>query len=94
MTKPGDVAASESNGPYTHVVRNAGSSVFEVLDVELLKRPTKAGSRQLLAKVEAESQRSGFQWTLAPGAMSAMHTDERPYLIISATPLMLKMMDP
>ena len=34
-TKPGGVAASESNGPYTHLVHNAGNTVFEVLDVEV-----------------------------------------------------------
>ncbi len=41
LTKPGDVAASESNGPYTHRVHNIGAVNFEALDVELLHRPTK-----------------------------------------------------
>jgi len=93
-TKPGDVAALESHGPYTHLVHNAGNTVFEVLDVELLQRPTKA-SGPAAGKVEAENPSARvYKWTLAPGATSAMHTHERPYLIISATPLMLKMTDP
>ena len=93
-TKPGNVAASESSGPYTHVVRNAGNAVFEVLDVELLQRPTKP-SALAAGKVEAENPSARvYKWTLAPGSASAMHTHERPYLIIAATPLMLKMTDP
>ena len=92
-TKPGDVAALASNGLYTRV-HNAGNAVFEVLDVELLHRPTNA-SGPAAAKVEAENPSARvYKWTLAPGATSAMHTHERPYLIISATPLVLKMTDP
>jgi len=93
-TKPGDVAALASNGPYTHLVHNAGGAVFEVLDVELLRRPTNA-SGPAAGKVEAENPSARvYKWTLAPGATSAMHAHERPYLIISATPLVLKMTDP
>ena len=93
-TKPGDVVALESNGPYTHLVHNAGDTVFEVLDVELLHRPATA-SGPAAGKVKAENPSARvYQWTLAPGATSAMHTHERPYLIISATPLVLKMTDP
>jgi quercetin dioxygenase-like cupin family protein len=93
-TKVGRAVALESNGPFTHLVRNAGNAVFEALDVELLHRPTKAAG-PAAGKVEAENPSARvYKWTLAPGAMSAMHTHERPYLIISATPLMLKMTDP
>jgi len=92
--KVGRVVALESNGPYTHQVHNAGASVFEALDVELLHRPTNA-SGPAGAKVEAENPSARvYKWTLAPGATSAMHTHERPYLIIAATPLVLKMTDP
>ena len=93
LTKPGDVAASESRGPYTHRVHNAGTVEFEALDVELLHRPATA-SGAAAGKVEAENPSARvYKWTLAPGAASAMHTHERPYLIISATPLALKMTD-
>ena len=94
LTKPGDVAASESKGPYTHRVHNAGAAEFEVLDVELLHRPATA-SGPGAGKVEAENPSARvYKWTLAPGSASAMHTHDRPYLIIAATPLMLKMTDP
>jgi quercetin dioxygenase-like cupin family protein len=93
-TKPGDISTSESKGPYTHRVNNLGSDVFEVLDVELLHRPMQPAGTTA-AKVEAENPSARiYKWTLAPGASSAMHTHERPYLIVSATPLVLKMTDP
>ena len=93
-TKPGDVAALVSNGTYTHLVHNASSVLFEVLDVELLHRPTTAAG-PAAGKVEVENPSARvYKWTLSPGAASAMHTHERPYLIISPTQLVLKMTDP
>ena len=58
-----------------------------------------SGRRTLLLQPEARQNAENpsarvYKWTIAPGASSAMHTHERPYLIISATPLMLKMTDP
>jgi quercetin dioxygenase-like cupin family protein len=94
VTKPGDVAALESNGPFTHLVHNASNVSFEALDVELLHRPASA-SGAAAGKLEAENPSARvYKWTLAPGATSSMHTHARPYLIISATPLVLKMADP
>jgi quercetin dioxygenase-like cupin family protein len=92
-TKPGDVAALESNGPFTHLVHNASNVSFEALDVELLHRPATASAGA--GRVEAENPSARvYKWTLAPGTTSAMHAHTRPYLIISATPLVLKMADP
>ena len=93
-TKPGDVAVSESNGPYTHRVHKVGRGVFEVLDVELLHRPKQPGG-PAAARVEAENPSARvYKWTLAPGVATPMHAHQHPYLIISATPLVLKMTDP
>ena len=92
--KVGRVVALESNGPFTHLVHNAGKATFEALDVEVLHRPTQAAG-PAAGKVEAENPSArAYKWTLAPGATSAMHTHERPYLIISTSPLVLKMTDP
>ena len=92
--RPGDVSASTGNGPYTHRVHNSGHGVFEVLDVEFLQRPKEPASKAVAA-VEAENPSARiYKWMLAPGSTSAMHTHERPYLIISVTPLLLKMTDP
>ena len=92
--KTGDVSALQTDAPYTHRVHNVGTTVFEVLDVELLQRPKQPASTPA-AKVEAENPSARvYKWTLAPGTTSAMHAHDRPYLIIAATPLTLKMTDP
>ena len=92
--KPGDVAATTTNELFSHRVHNVGTADFEVLDVELLHRPENP-SGPAAATVAAENPSARiYKWTLAPGASSEMHTHERPYLIISATPLVLKMSGP
>lgn len=91
---PGDVSAFAINGPYTHRVHNVGPGVFEVLDVEFLQHPKELASKAV-ATVEAENPSARvYKWTLSPGTASAMHAHEHPYLIISSTPLVLKMTDP
>lgn len=94
QTKPGQVSAPELNGPYTHRVHNVGSSVFDVLDVEFLKHPSESGSKAIAPVATENRSARVYKWTLAPGTTSAMHTHERPYLIISTLPFTLKMTDP
>jgi quercetin dioxygenase-like cupin family protein len=92
--KPGLVSALELDRPYTHRVHNVGSGLFDVLDIEFLQRPTSPASKAI-ATVEAENRSARvYKYTLAPGATSAMHTHERPYLIVSTMPFVLKMTDP
>jgi quercetin dioxygenase-like cupin family protein len=89
--KPGDFSALAVDGPYTHRVHNVGSTTFEVLDVEILRRPEIA-SPALAAPLAGETPSARvYKWILAPGAASAMHTHSRPYLIVAATDLNLKM---
>jgi quercetin dioxygenase-like cupin family protein len=91
---PGDIAVTTTNELFTHRVHNVGAADFEVLDVELLHRPAMpSGTAAATVAAENPSARI-YKWTLAPGASSEMHTHERPYLIISATPLVLKMTGP
>jgi quercetin dioxygenase-like cupin family protein len=79
---------------YTHRVHNVGANPYDVLDVELLERPQKP-SPVTAATVAAENPSARiYNWTLAPGATSAMHTHVRPYLIVAATGFNLKMTSP
>jgi quercetin dioxygenase-like cupin family protein len=93
--KIGEISASTRQGaPLTHRVRNTGPGAFEVIDVEFLKRPEQP-SVTAAATVGAENPSARiYKWVLAPGASSAMHTHERPYLIIAATPMQLKVTGP
>ena len=90
--KIGEISASTREGdPLTHRVRNAGPGPFEVIDVEFLQRPAQP-SAAVAAKVAAENPSARvYDWVLAPGASSAQHTHERPYLIVAVTTVQLKM---
>lgn len=79
---------------YTHRVHNVGANPYDVLDVELLNRP-QSPSPATAATVAAENPSARiYNWLLAPGAKSSMHTHVRPYLIVAATDFTLKMTAP
>ena len=91
----GEVWTKERNPkPYVHRVHNVGPGEMDVMDVELLRQPV-GKPVSAAAKVEAETpQARVYKWVLAPRQVSAMHTHERPYLIIAATAMQLKMKAP
>jgi len=94
-TKPGDLSApTVAAAPTIHRVHNFGPGTFEVLDVEFLQRPQQASTSEAgPVAIENPSARV-YQWTLAPGSTSAMHTHTRPYLIVAVTKMPLKMTGP
>jgi quercetin dioxygenase-like cupin family protein len=93
-SRPGDLTVATLNTPLTHRVKNAGTSLMDILDVEFLHRPTQA-SGTAAAKLAGENASARvYRWTLAPGEVSEMHVHERPYLIVAATPMKLKMTAP
>jgi len=94
-TKPGDIGAlTLIDGSYTHRVHNVGSAPFDVLDIEPAVRPA-TPSPDVAGPVAAETPSARvYNWVLAPGATSPMHTHMRPYIIISVTALNLKMTSP
>jgi len=78
----------------THRVHNVGQDTFDVLDVELLQRPEHP-SQAVAGPVEGENPSARvYKWTLAPGAVTPMHTHERPYLIVAVSDFPLKMTAP
>src|SRR5882762_553843 len=88
------IAVPLSGTSYTHRVHNVGANPYDVLDIELLVRP-QSPSPATVAPVAAENPSARiYNWVLAPGAMSAMHTHGRPYLIVAATEITLKMKAP
>ena len=93
--KIGEISASTRKGdPLTHRVRNTSSTPFEVIDVEFLRRPAQA-SAVVAGTVAAENPSARvYNWVLAPGASSAQHTHERPYLVIAVNTVHLKMTGP
>lgn len=79
---------------YAHRVHNVGANPYDVLDVELLNRP-RSPSPATATTVAAENPSARiYNWPLAPGAKSAMHTHVRPYLIVAVTGFTLNMTSP
>lgn len=93
-TQPGDISLTTTDLPLTHRVHNVGPGSFEVVDVEFLKRPERPSTAAAAAVAGENPSARAYKWTLAPGASSAMHTHERPYLILAVTPVQLKMTAP
>lgn len=94
-TVPGTFSALTLDGnEYTHRVHNVGTQPFDVIDVEILERPA-APSAATASEVAAENPSARiYNWPLAPGKASAMHTHARPYLILATTDLTLRMTAP
>ncbi len=82
---------SYAKQPFTHRVNNVGATPFEVLDVELLKRPEGPAVEALAVPAAEHDSARVYQWRLAPGAASPQHDHRRPYLIVAATPMQLLM---
>jgi quercetin dioxygenase-like cupin family protein len=93
--KPGDLSAPAAGvTPLIHRVHNFGPGAFDVLDVELLQKPQQPSTAEAgPVAIENPSARV-YQWALAPGAASPMHTHTRPYLIVAVTKMPLKMTAP
>ena len=93
--KPGDISISATPpGGYSHRVHNVGSNLFDVLDVEFLQHPDKPSDVVVGPVVGENPSARAYRWELAPGAKSPEHTHHRPYLVVAATPMQLKMTAP
>lgn len=78
----------------THRVRNVGTTLFDVLDVQILKRPAGPAAPPSSAPAAENPQMRVYRYELAPGAGSAQHVHSRPYLLVAATDMDLRMTAP
>ena len=94
-SSPGDVFSDScTDKPLIHRVHNVGSTTMDVIDIELLHRPEHpSASTAGPVAIENPSVRV-YKWVIAPATSTAMHTHTRPYLIVAATPMQLKMTAP
>ncbi len=95
-SRAGEVYAesSGSNAPTPHRVHNVGTGPMDVLDVDLLQRPSQPNPHTAAPAAAENPSARVYNWPLPPGTTSAMHTHERPYLIVAVTPMHLKMASP
>ncbi len=80
--------------PLTHRVNNVGTTTFDVLDVEVLKRPDGPASAALAPPATENARLRVYRWELPPGGSSPSHAHTRPYLIVAATDVALRMTAP
>ena len=90
----GDVSADSLREPITHRVRNVGSGPMDIFHVEFLQRPTHPSHRTAALVTAENASARVYNWSLASGTTTPMHSHERPYLIVAATPMRLKMTAP
>lgn len=92
---PGFVSARENEKkPHTHRVHNTGTTVFDVINVQILKRPDGSAAPPVTAPAAENPQMRVYRYELEPSAESAQHTHVRPYLLVAATDMKLRMSSP
>jgi quercetin dioxygenase-like cupin family protein len=92
---PGFVSARDNEArPHVHEVHNIGSTVFEVIDVQALERPPGPSAAALAAPAAENAKMRVYRYELEPGAATASHGHTRPYLLVAATDVQLRMVSP
>ncbi len=92
---PGTVSArNNEKKPHTHRVHNIGTTLFDVIDVQILKRPDGPAAPPITTPAAENPRMRVYRYELGPGAGSAQHTHARPYLLVAATDLNLRMTSP
>jgi quercetin dioxygenase-like cupin family protein len=95
-TRTAGFVSARTNEPtaLAHRVRNVGTTPFDVLDVQVLKRPDGPEAPPISAPAAENPRMRVYRYELAPGAGSPMHTHARPYLLVAATDMNLRMTSP
>ena len=92
---PGFVSARNNEPtPHTHRVHNMGSTLFDVIDVQVLRRPEGPAAPPISAPAAENAKMRLYRYELEPGAASAQHTHARPYLLVAATDVELRRTSP
>jgi len=90
----GDVSADRFTQPVIHRVHNVGAGPMDVFHVEFLQPPAQPSSPAAGPIAAENASARVYNWIIAPGASTPMHSHHKPYLIVVATPMALKMAAP
>ncbi|MFI5181920.1 MAG: hypothetical protein ACHQPI_11050 [Thermoanaerobaculia bacterium] len=91
----GSVSARDNEAkPYTHRVHNIGTTMFDVIDVQILRRPPGPAVPAISLPAAENAKMRVYRYQLRPGAATAQHAHARPYLLVAATPIDLRMTSP
>ncbi len=95
LVYPGLVSArNNEKKAHTHRVHNIGTTLFDVIDLQILKRPDGPEGPPITAPAAENPRMRVYRYELGPGAGSAQHTHARPYLLVGATDMNLRMTSP
>ena len=87
-------ARDNSRAPLTHRVHNVGKTPFDVLDVQALRRPPGPQVEPISRAAAENASMRVYRYELAAGASGERHTHTRPYLLVAATDVNLRMTSP
>ena len=92
---PGFVSARDNEAKATtHRVHNIGTTLFDVVDVQVIGRPPGPATQPLSEPAAENSKMRVYRYELAPGASTSSHAQTRPYLHVAATDSNLRMTSP
>ena len=92
---PGFVSARDNEAkPLTHRVHNVGTTVFDVIDVQILKRPDGPATPAISLPAAENAKMRVYRYELEPGAATTRHAHTRPYLLVAATDADLRTISP
>ena len=93
--QPGSVSArNNAKVPTTHRVHNVGTTLFDVLDVQILQRPDGADAPPLGPIAAENPQMRVYRYQLEPGGQASRHSHARPFLLVAATDLTFRSKGP
>ena len=87
----GSVSARDNEAnPLTHRVHNIGTTVFDVVDVQILSRPAGPAAPAISTPAAENATMRVYRYELGPGVSTARHAHSRPYLLVAATDVGLR----
>lgn len=83
---PGLLSARDNEAkPVTHRVHNIGTTLFDVVLVQVFKRPAGPPSPALSPPGAENSKMRVYRYDIAPGMTTAQHTHARPFVLVAVT---------
>lgn len=76
--------------PLTHRIHNRGTTVFDVIDLQIMQRPAGPETPALAAPAAENRSLRVYRFELDPGASGTQHTHLRPYVVVAATDMTLR----
>ena len=92
---PGLLSARDNEKkPHTHRVHNIGTTLFDVIDVQVLKRPTGRPSPAVSSPGAENSKMRVYRYDIGPGITTSQHVHARPFLLVAVTDIGLSTISP